>query len=109
MHVAFDRRHDDPPGRCGASFAALLFDVGSQHRDGAFHHAGALDHLRQEHLSAAEQFADPVHAVHQRPFDHGQRIAQRPVGFFGVFVDKIGDSFQHGVRQPFADTPFAPL
>ena len=31
------------------------------------HGAGALDDLRQEHLAGAEQVADDLHAVHQRP------------------------------------------
>ena len=38
--------------------------------NGLFHHACGFHHLRQEHLAGAEQVANHVHAIHQRPFDH---------------------------------------
>jgi hypothetical protein len=53
------------------SFSASM--NGNQVRDRLLHHARRLDHLRQEHLAGAEEVADDVHAVHQRPFDHRQR------------------------------------
>ncbi len=37
-----------------------------------------LDDLRQEHLAGAEQVADLLHAVHQRPFDDRQAAVAIP-------------------------------
>jgi hypothetical protein len=42
-------------------------------RDGRLHRLGALQHERQLHLPAAEQFADDFHAVQQNVVDDGQR------------------------------------
>jgi hypothetical protein len=77
VHVALDRGHQDLAGGCcsplaaASSFSASM--NGMQVGDRLLHHARALDHLRQEHLARAEQVADDVHAVHQRPFDDVER------------------------------------
>ena len=55
-------------------FEFLGLDEGQEIADRLLHHAGALHHLRQEHLSRAEQIADDIHAVHQRAFDHVERL-----------------------------------
>ena len=44
--------------------------------DRPLHRARALDDLRQEHLAGAEQIADDLHAVHQRPFDDRRAAAR---------------------------------
>src|SRR5690606_37957375 len=78
MHVALDRGHEDLA--LGFRLIALFrLDEGNQVRHGLLHHAGGLDHLRQEHLARAEQVADHVHATHQRAFDHldGARALNR--------------------------------
>ena len=47
------------------SWPSRLFHERQQISDRLLHHAGALDHLRQEHLARPEQVADDIHAVHQ--------------------------------------------
>ena len=71
VYVALDCGHDDLAGR-GASragLALLLLHVRKQVRDSLLHGACALDDLWQKHLAGAEEVADDLHAVHQRPFD----------------------------------------
>ncbi len=80
VDVALDRRHDDRAvgvllGRERGVLGLLLLDEGDQVGHGLLHDAGALDHLRQEHLAGAEQVADDVHAVHQRTLDDLDRPA----------------------------------
>ena len=77
--------------------------------DGALHGARALHHLRQEHLAGAEQLADHLHAVHQRPFDHQQRPAVLRARFLGVLLDEVDHAVHERVRQPRLDRALAPL
>ena len=71
--------------------------------DGLLHHPGALDHLGQEHLAGAEEIADGVHAVHQRPFDDGEGLTKADPRFFGVLDDVRVDPLDQGVGQPLRD------
>jgi hypothetical protein len=75
----------------------LLLDVRHEVRDGLLHHARALHHLRQEHLAGAEQVADDVHAVHQRPSitSIGRAILQPRL--LGVGDDEVGDALDQRV------------
>lgn len=45
----------------------LSLDGRSEQLHGLLHQPGALDYLRQEHASFAEQVSDAVHALHERP------------------------------------------
>ena len=76
---------------------------------GLLHHAGGLDHLRQEHLARAEEIADHAHAGHQRAFDHQQRPAQLDARFFGVDLDVGVDALDQRVREALLDGAVAPL
>ena len=60
---------------CAPGAAGRLLGLHERQQVGhrPLHGARALDHLRQEHLAGAEQVADDLHAVHQRPFDHLER------------------------------------
>ena len=82
-------------------------------RHGLLHHARRLDDLRQEHLARAEQVADDIHAVHQRPFDHVDRPAAGRVNprpdFFGVFHDEVRDAMNQRVSQALIDRLVAPF
>ena len=78
----------------------LLLHERLQVRDRRLHRPCALDHLRQEHLSRAEQLADDLHAVHQRPFDDVERPRILPARFLDVGIDEVGDSVDERVRQP---------
>lgn len=71
VYVAFHGSHQHLAGTLGVRFGTLL-DVGSQYGDGFFHHAGGLDHLRQEHFALPEQIAYDFHGRHQQPVDHCQ-------------------------------------
>ena len=77
VHIALHRGHDNAGlDRTGTALRLCLLNVGRKPGHGLLHHAGALDHLGQKHLAGAKEIADAVHAVHQRPFDDGQRIPQ---------------------------------
>ncbi len=65
--------------------------------------------MRQEHLARAEQVADHVHAIHQRPFDDVQRLLRSSARLFGILFDKVGDPLDQRVLQPLAHRPAAPL
>ena len=74
VHVALDgREHDLALRSAGAAGRLLGLHERLEVRDRALHRARALDDLRQEHLARAEEVADDLHAVHQRPFDHLER------------------------------------
>ena len=117
VHIALDGGDDDLA--LGAHVAAgrrdlalFLFDEGNQVRHRLLHDAGRLHHLRQEHLALAEQVADHVHAVHQRPFDHLDRTAAARgdllAHLFGVLDDEGGDAMHQRVRQARLDGGGAP-
>ena len=82
--------------------ARLLFrfQVRLQIRDGFFHHARALHHLRQKHAPRSEEVADHVHRAHQRAFDDRERLAVFLPRLFRVFLDVIRDALHERVRQP---------
>src|SRR5204862_648735 len=77
VDVALDGRHQDLATRLpltgGMTLPARRLHERHQVGDCFLHHAGALDHLWQEHLASAEQVADDVHAVHQRSLDNVER------------------------------------
>ncbi len=108
VHVTLDRGHDYLALRAGARFLFRL-DEGDEMRHGLFHHAGRFDHLRQEHLAAAEKVADDVHAVHQRAFDHLDGPRELLARFFGIGDDMRVDSLDQRMFQPAAHFPAAPL
>ena len=63
-------------------------------------------------LPGAEQVADDVHAVHQRPFDHVDRPAAACsicARFLGVLDDEVGDAVHERMREPLLDRLVAPL
>ena len=107
VHVALDRGDEHLAGRVGALSGALL-DVGRQGRYGALHHAGRLDHLRQEHSALAEEPAHPLHGGHQQPVDHLHRAAQRAVTLEGILLDAVGDALEHRVVDPLGERSRAP-
>ncbi len=112
MHVTLDGRHDDLTGRRTVLEArGLLFrlQIRLQIRHGLLHHAGALHHLRQEHLAGAEQVADHVHAVHQRALDHIERLGELLARFFRVGINELCNPVDQTVRKAFLDRPVAPL
>ena len=76
--------------------------------DRALHRAGALHDLRQEHLAGAEELADDLHAVHQRPLDDVERTRILLPRLLGVHFDEVDQSVHQGVRQPRLDRFGAP-
>ena len=75
---------------------------------GFFHDTGALHHLGKEHFSGPKEVTDHVHAVHQRPFDDGQRIAVQRERSLYISFDVLRDAVDQGVPQPFVDAEVAP-
>ena len=93
MHVALDRRHQDLAVGFGRGVQRLFrFHIGHQVGYRFLHHAGRLDHLRQEHLAGAEQITNNVHAVHQGAFDDVQRSFALLAGLFRIGFDELVDA-----------------
>ena len=94
VDVALDRGHDDlAVAALDVAGLLLRLDERDQVGDGLLHHAGGLDHLRQEHLAGAEQVADDVHAGHQRALDDLDRPAaagaDQRAQLLGVVLDEL--------------------
>ena len=100
VHVTFHRRHDDARLRLRVC-VLLRFHERQEIRDGLFHDARALDHLRQKHFPGAEQIAHHAHAGHERALDHVERALTFLPRFFRVGVDEIDDAFHERVRETF--------
>ena len=111
VDIALDRRHHDFSGGARlveALLALLLLHERHQVRDRLLHHAGRFHHLRQEHLSGAEQIAHDVHAGHQRALDHAERPIRGAPRFLGIRDDEIGDAVDERVAEPLLDRPVSP-
>ena len=100
VDVALDRRQQHLPGRPRPAGLALERHERLEERDRLLHRARALDHLRQEHLAGAEQVADVLHAVHQRPFDDLDRPQPALPRLLDVDLDEVDDAVHQRVRQP---------
>ena len=100
MHVAFDRSHDDLAARrLVARFFLLGLHEWQQVSHGLLHDTRALDHLREKHFSGAEQIADDIHPIHERPFDDGQSGGKDRPGLVDIALDMIGLSLDQRMRQ----------
>ena len=110
VHVALHRREHDLALRAAVAPGPLLLGghVRLQVGDGALHRPRALHHLRQEHLSRAEEVADDLHPVHQRALDHVQRPLGRGARLLGVLLDEVDDAVHERVREPLLDGCLAP-
>src|SRR5579862_2674809 len=109
MHVALDGRHHDSAVAAARAGVFPLLDEGHEMGDGALHDAGALHHLRQEHFAGAEQVADDVHAVHQRPLDDLERPCRLEPRRLGVLYDVIVDALDERVLETLTNRELAPL
>jgi len=117
VHVSLDGGEQHGPGAVVAVVDAsrgplglVLLEVGVEERDGPLHRPCALHDLRQEHAAAAEEVADDVHAIHQRPFDDVER-ARIAVGLEDlgqILLEVIGDAVDERVREAFFDGLFSP-
>ena len=74
---------------CSARLRLLGFKPGGQLCYRFLHNAGTLDHLRQEHFSAAEKVAHLVHAVHQRTFNDLKGKGIHPHRLLDINVDEL--------------------
>ena len=108
VHVALDGGHEDFTARRRAGLGLLLLHERLQISDCFFHDARAFDDLRQEHFSRAEQVADDVHAVHQRPLDDVNRASKFLPRLLGVGLDVLDDPLDERVAQPLLDGSLAP-
>ena len=110
MHVALDGGHQHAAAfyRRRALRLPLLLHVGQEMVDRPFHHASALHHLRQEHLSFAEQVAHRLHATHQRAFDDLQAGGIVLPGILDVLLHMVGHALHQGMREPFLDVEAPP-
>src|SRR5215472_7315687 len=115
VHVAFDRRHQDPAGavtrfRAHALCTSYLLrlHIGKQIGDRLFHHPRRLYDLWQEHLAGAEKITDDVHASHQRALDDMQRPLGHEPGLLDVGFDEVADAIDQSMLQSFVDRTLAP-
>ena len=108
VHVALHGREEDLDLRGGGARLLFRLEEGLEIRDGLLHDARALDDLRQEHLSRAEEVADDVHPRHQRPLDDGERRAVLLPGLLDVGVDEVDDALDERVRKPLLDGAASP-
>ena len=107
MHIAFHRGHED----FALGFLVLGFlglNIGNQMRHRLLHDPGTLDHLGQEHLAIAEQVADHVHAIHQRPFNHLDGMCGPQTAGFGVINDVGCNALDQRVLEALFNRPFTP-
>ena len=111
VDIAPDSGRDNPPPRLTRHPVRLLFlfHERGQVGDRLFHHPGTLDHLRQEHPTRSEQFADGVHPRHQRPLDDFQRTIVLLPGLLGIVDNVLVDAFDQGMSQPVFNRSVAPL
>lgn len=65
----------------------LCLDVRQQIGNRLLHHPCRLDHLWQKHLACAKQIPHYIHAVHERAFDHLDRLASLAVD---LLPDELG-------------------
>ena len=108
VDVALDGRHDDLALALRAGFFRRL-DEGQEMRDRLLHDAGGFHDLGQEHLARAEQVAHDVHAVHQRPFDHLDRLGGGEAGLLRILHHIHVDALDQRMFQPLGDRPAAPF
>ena len=101
VHVALDGREHHALASPRLPVGRLLA-LQERHQPGhrPLHHARALDHLRQEHLSGAEEVAHAVHPRHQRPLDHLQGPLGARSGLLRVLLDVVGDPVHQRVPEP---------
>ena len=107
VHVAFHGGDQHFP-RIMRIRGRPLFDIGRQRRHRAFHHAGGLHHLRQEHLALAEQRADLLHGRHQQRVDHGHRASQRLVTLQRILLHVVGHALEHRMGDTLSERPRTP-
>ena len=100
VHVALHGRHHD--AGCRGALRLLRLHVRLEVRDRALHRARALHDLRQEHLPGAEEVADDLHPVHERPLDDVERPRGLAPRLLRVLLDEVDDAVHERVREPLA-------
>ena len=97
----------------GQEHASLVGHVGllglqvrDEVRHGLLHDSRALNHLGEEHATAAEAIAHDVHAVHERSLDHVERPRKLEARGLRVLSDELVEPLNQRVEEPF---PYGPL
>src|SRR5580692_6889896 len=106
VHVALHGGHHYLAVRSRAAALAAL-DIRHEHRDRLLHHTRGLDHLREKHLARAEQIADDVHSVHERPFDHIERTRGLQSRLLGVLEYELIYALDERVLEALGDGELA--
>ena len=113
VNIAFDGRDEKfslgAGGFAGGGGAGFFgFHERREVGDGALHHAGGFDDLREKHFAGAEEVADDAHAVHERALDDVEWARVFLAAFLSVGIDELVDAFDEGVREPGFDRGVAP-
>ncbi len=114
VNVTLDRGQHDLPLRldhlAGRNHRRLFgLHERRQVRHRFLHYPGGLHHLRQEHLSSAEQITHHAHAVHQGPLDHQQRTAQFEASLLSIDFDVGVNALHQCVRKALIHRTIAPF
>ncbi len=116
MYIAFHRCHENFPfpfcrttvsGKYGSIF--FSFQVRFKIGNSLLHHPCAFYNLRKKHFSRAKKISDNIHSIHQGPFDQLKSDRVILPGIFKILFDKICDSTNQCMTQPFFRTSFSPL
>ena len=110
VDVPLHRRHQHAAAaRLGLPRGGLfLLHVGEEVGHGPLHHASAFYHLRQKHLSLAEQIAHHLHSPHQRAFNDLQPRGIFLAGILDVGFNVVGQPFYQRVGEPSLHVECAP-
>ena len=100
MHVALHRGYYHPWFGGGSVSAGRVGHVRLEYVYGLLHHLCRLNHLRQEHLSVAEEAAYALHSVHQRPLYYAHGAAIRGHAGRQVFFESVRLALHKGLGQP---------
>ena len=100
---------DEHLARLGVAFLLLRLDVGLKYCYCLFHGACGFHHLWQEHLSASEELAHGVHAVHERSFDDADSLGVFVESLVEVGVEICGNALNQSVCQALFERFRAPF
>ena len=77
----------------------LGFDGGSKQLYGFLHYARALDHLREEHASFAEEASHAIHPLHERALHDRKRRPHFGTRLFKQRIQVVEAPFDHCIGE----------
>ena len=93
----------------GSTLGATLLDMWLEDGYGLLHGAGSLNYLWQEHLSAAEELTNGIHAVHQRSLDDVDCLGIDSERLGKVGLKMVANTLDKGILEALGKGEVAPL